>query len=53
MKDKLVKHNHKKHYFLFRRILIIALISLSVTAAVAIPVGISVYNDVAVHERAR
>ena len=52
MKDKLVKYNHKKPYYFFRRFLIVTLISVSVLAAVAIPVGISVYNDVHVQETA-
>ena len=53
MKDKLVKFNHKKPYYVFRRFLLVALISISVISAVAIPVGISVYKDVHVQETKR
>ncbi len=53
MKDKLVKFNHKKPFYRFRQILIVSLISIGILAAVAIPVGVSVYNDVHVQETSR
>lgn len=53
MKDKLVKFNHKKPFYRFRRILFVSLISIGVLAAVAIPVGVSVYKDVHVQETSR
>jgi len=43
MKDKLVKHHLPKSYFLRKKIVIISLIILGLTASVALPVGISVY----------
>lgn len=49
MKDKLVKYNHKKSYYRFRRVLLTLLIALPLSAAVAVPVGLSVYKDIHVH----
>ena len=43
MKDKLTKHHLPKSYFLRKKIVIISLIILGLSASVALPVGISVY----------
>lgn len=43
MKDKLVKHHLPKSYFLRKKIMIISLIILGLTASVALPVGITIY----------
>lgn len=53
MKDKLVKHNRKKPFFRLKRIFFALIISLGLSAAIAVPVGISVYNDVATHQASR
>lgn len=50
MKDKLVKHNHKRNFY-YRRKLIIALSVLFVfSMSVAIPVGVTIYNQVRIQE---
>lgn len=43
MKDKLEKHHLPKSYFVRKKILIIFLVLLGLTASVALPVGISIY----------
>ena len=43
MKDKLTKHHLPKSYFLRKKITIISLIILALTASVALPVGITIY----------
>ena len=43
MKDKLTKHHLPKSYFLRKKIMIISLIILGLTASVALPVGITIY----------
>ena len=43
MKDKLTKHHLPKSYFLRKKIMIISLIVLGLTASVALPVGITIY----------
>lgn len=50
MKDKLEKHNHSKAYFVFRRFCFLLGILLPISAAIAIPVGISVYNKININE---
>lgn len=50
MKDKLIKH-HKSHWhFKFRRVFGISLILIAMTAAVAIPVGVTIYKEVNVQQ---
>lgn len=43
MKDKLSKHHLPKSYFLRKKITIISLIVLALTASIALPVGITIY----------
>lgn len=43
MKDKLTKHHLPKSYFLRKKIMIISLAILALTASVALPVGITIY----------
>lgn len=46
MKDKLVKHHHKRFYFRLRKIGLISLVCLMISAAVVVPVSISIYNEI-------
>ena len=43
MKDKLTKHHLPKSYFRRKKVMIISLIVLALTASVALPVGITIY----------
>ncbi len=42
LKDKLTKHNHKRGYFVFRKAMIIAGISLLCSCAIVIPVWLAI-----------
>lgn len=50
MKDKLIKHHKSRVYFRARRILGISLILVAMTAAVAIPLGVSIYKEVNIQQ---
>jgi len=50
MKDKLVKHHKSRLYFKARRVLAIALILIGMTAAVAIPVGVTIYKELNIQQ---
>ena len=43
MKDKLTKHHLPKSYFRRKKVMIVSLIILALTASVALPVGITIY----------
>ena len=53
MKDKLTKHHLPKSYFLRKKIIIISMIILGLTASIALPVGITMYyhNNIAQTQR--
>lgn len=50
MKDKLIKHHKSRVYFRIRRILGISLILVAMTAAVAIPLGVSIFKEVNIQQ---
>lgn len=41
MKDKLVKHNHKKSYFILKKIIILFSLFVLISGAIAIPLTIN------------
>ena len=45
MKDKLTKHHLPKSYFVRKKIIIIFFIAIGLGLSVALPVGISIYNQ--------
>lgn len=50
MKDKLIKHHKSRLYFRARRVLGISLILIAMTAAVAIPVGVTIYKELNIQQ---
>ncbi len=45
MKDKLVKHNHKFVYFIFRRIAAVFVVVFGITTAITVPTYISINSS--------
>lgn len=53
MKDKLEKHHKTKSYFLRKKVLIILLIALGISASVAIPFSVSAIKQARIAETHR